>query len=868
MTEPRRAVRGRLGPYQLLHLLGAGGMGEVYRARDSRLGRDVAIKVLPEELANDQELLKRLAREARAVGQLNHPNIVAVYDVGSEDGVEYVVMELLEGETLGSKLAAGPLPIRKALEIAIQIARGLAAAHQKDIIHRDLKPDNVFITSDGRVKILDFGLAHQVRREGDLSSLSSKVTTPGTTVGTAAYMSPEQARGQVLDQRTDIFSFGILLFEMLTGKLPFGAETALETMYAILHRDPPDLRDVLPNVPPVLHRVVSHCLEKTREARFQSTNDLVFDLENCADMVWPTSTTPLPALAPPRRFPRAAWIAIAALVVVASAAFAVWQLRSPVAGDPSFRRLTFKPTLIQTARFTADGDTVVYSASRKWQPLRLNMLRIDRPESHALAIPGAELASISKSGEMAVIMNAPLLGSQVDFYPGGTLGEVPVLGGTPRQIADHVILADWTPDGRIAAWRKTEKGTYQLEMPLGHVLFTSPRLCYAMRVSPKGDQIAMNVNVDDHRSDIIVIGLDGKKRTLASAPLLARGMAWSPDGDEVWYATTPEAEQVPTVYAVTLDGHRRRVMRSPGWPWLHDISRDGTLLLGIQSTQGGILIESNGPGTETDLSWLDASILADVSPDGNQLLFTESWEGVQYKATVYMRRTDDSPAVRLGEGIALAFSPKMDFALAIRAGEKRRELILLPTGLGKTEALPNDLDTLWAGWLPDGRILINAKTAAGPRMFIQARDGSPPRPLTPPGTAIGLINPVGAGAMRPLSPDGRSLLVFDRDQHAWLFPTDGHSAPRPATGVQATDRPAGWSRDGRHIYVYPTLQMPVKMYDVDVVTGERRLLRQIAVADPDGVFRISPFLLMPDGHSFAYGYYRAASTLYTATGFQ
>ncbi|HEX8170598.1 MAG TPA: protein kinase [Thermoanaerobaculia bacterium] len=863
MTSTALTTRSQLGPYQIVKLIGVGGMGEVYRARDPRLRRDVAIKVLPTGFTTDTELVKRLEREARAISQLNHPNIVAVYDVGSQDGVEYVVMELLEGETLGTKLMGGPLSARKALEYATQIARGLAAAHEKNIIHRDLKPDNVFITKDGRVKILDFGLAHQFRGHNDLSHLSTKLTTPGTTVGTVAYMSPEQARGLTLDHRSDIFSFGVLLYELLSGRLPFEESTAFETMTAILNREATDLQELVSNLPPVLYRVVRHCMEKSPDARFQSANDLVFDLENCSEIAWTPSTTaarPL-ALQPPRRAIPWMAIAIALAAIAAAGALTFWLTRAKPEPEPSFRRLTFRPALIQSARFTADGETIVYSASRKGQPLRVHVLRTDRPESQAVAIPNAELAAVSGSGELAVILNAPLY----DWSGGGTLAQVPVLGGTPREIVNGVMRADWSPDGRLAVWRRAEKGVQQLEFPLGHVLFTSPNTVYAMRVSPKGDLIALNIAADDQTSEIVVVGLDGKKRTLASAVMFARGMAWAPDGKEVWFTTPPNAQQVPTIYAVNLAGKQRLVMRMPGWPWLHDISRDGTALITVNQTQGGIIVPADG--AERDLSWLDASILADVSVDGKKILFTESNEGVEYKSTVYMRATDDSPAVRLGEGIAVAFSPREPMVLAMRAGPKRRELLLLPTGAGKTEVVAKALDCLWAGFLPDGRILMNAQTPDGPRMFIQARDGTAPLPLTPPGTAIGAINGVGGGAIKPLSPDGQWLLVFDRDKRALLYPL-GAGAPRLAPGVQPGDRPGGWSRDGRHLYVSASMQIPAKVYDVDLVTGERKLLREFAVPDLDGVFRMGPFLLMPDGQSFAYGYYRQVSTLYTASALQ
>ncbi|HEY6141600.1 MAG TPA: WD40 repeat domain-containing serine/threonine protein kinase [Thermoanaerobaculia bacterium] len=869
MTATLLANSRRLGPYQIIELLGAGGMGEVYRAVDSRLQRSVAVKVLPRDCAKDSELLKRLEREARAIGQLNHPNVVAVYDVGSEDGVEYIVMELLEGETLGTKLRDGRLPLRKALEYATQIARGLAAAHEKNIVHRDLKPDNVFITRDGRVKILDFGLAHQLRGEHELGQGSSRLTLPGMVVGTVAYMSPEQARGQVVDRRTDIFSFGVVLYEMLSGKTPFEEGTAFETMTAIINNEAADLMESVPNLPPLLYRIVAHCLEKSPAARFQTADDLAFDLEACAEIPWgaPSGALPLPARTRQRTVMAIA-AAVAAVVVSAAALIVYREMRRTPLTELSFHRLTFKPSLIQSARFTADGETVVYSGSTGGKPLRVQMLRTDRPESQALAIPNGDLAAVSRTGEMAVILNARLF----DWSGGGVLAQVPILGGTPREVVDGVMRADWSPDGRLAVWRRTEKGLQQLEFPLGNVLYSSEQqTVFALRVSPQGDKIAIDISsTDGMKTDIVVFGLDGSRRTLTSTDVFVRGLAWTPNGKEVWFSTPRNADQLWSIYGVTLDGKERLILRTPSWPWLYDIARDGTVLLGLATFQGGIMVP-NEKGGEHDLSWLDASALADVASDGKAILFTEWNTGVKYKATVFMRSTDESSAVRLGEGIAVAFSPRGDRVLALRSGPKRRELILLPTGIGKTETLANDLDCLWAGFLPDGRIVITAQTSQGPRMFIQAADGTPPRALTPPGTAIGTILPTGAGAIKPISPDGQSLLVFDRNQRAWIVPLGSSPqsespALRPAAGVLAGEVPAGWSRDGRHVYVYHPVQMPMNVYDVDLASGERRLLREVSAPDPEGVFRISPVLLMPDGHSFAYGFYRQISVLYTASG--
>ncbi|HET6374036.1 MAG TPA: protein kinase [Candidatus Polarisedimenticolia bacterium] len=278
------AIGTRLGPYEILSPLGAGGMGEVYRARDERLRRDVAIKVLPERFASDPERLRRLQQEAQAAGALNHPNILTIYDIGTHEGVSYIVSELLEGETLRAQLAAGPITIQKALGQALQIAHGLDAAHSRGIVHRDLKPENIFITREGRMKILDFGLAKSIEPLGPSESHTNAPTVqagtePGVVLGTLGYMSPEQVRGRPTDNRSDIFSFGTILFEMLTGRHAFRCDTRADTITAILTKEPPDLAQPAGPVPPALDRIVRHCMEKEPARRFHSAHDLVFDLE-------------------------------------------------------------------------------------------------------------------------------------------------------------------------------------------------------------------------------------------------------------------------------------------------------------------------------------------------------------------------------------------------------------------------------------------------------------------------------------------------------------------------------------------------------------------------------------------------------------
>src|SRR5208337_638836 len=312
-------------PYEIVSPVGAGGMGEVYRARDTRLGRDVAIKVLPEALANDADRLRRFEQEACTIAALNHPNILGIHDIGAHDGAPFLVSEFLEGQTLREKLVSGPLPVRRALEYALGIAEGLAAAHEKGIVHRDLKPENVFVTRDGRMKVLDFGLAKLVRPEEDHEAavtLTSPATLPGMVMGTVGYMSPEQVRGEAIDPRSDIFSFGAVLYEMLTGKRAFKRETSAETMTAILREEPPALNDTGWQGPLELQRVLARCLEKNVERRFQSASDLAFAIESLSG----TST----AKSLPQPKSRRAWLpwVIAAALLMGTA---VWEIFRPTA---------------------------------------------------------------------------------------------------------------------------------------------------------------------------------------------------------------------------------------------------------------------------------------------------------------------------------------------------------------------------------------------------------------------------------------------------------------------------------------------------------------------------------------------------------
>src|SRR5438105_1436935 len=423
----------KLGPYEILAPLGAGGMGEVYRARDTRLGREVAIKVLPESFSKDPDRLRRFEQEARGASQLNHPNIVTVHDFGTHGGAPYVVQELLEGETLRERLRTGALPARKAVDYGIQVARGLAAAHEKGIVHRDLKPENLFVTSDGRVKILDFGLAKLTRpetsSEADAPTLHA-VTEPGLIMGTAGYMSPEQVRGQVADQRSDIFSFGAILYEMIAGKRAFHGETSADTMSAILKEETPELSETGRNIPAGLERIVRHCLEKNPAQRFHSAGDLAFDLEALTGISASGSKSGAQAAVKETRnaeLPRKL-AGVAGLVVLTAAMIALgwWLGRGSGAAAPAeYQQITFRTGSIGSARFAPDGS-IVYDASWEGGQRRVYLARTDDNGSRELGLKDAELLSISRTGELAIRLNTVFRGGYARV---GTLARVPQNGG-------------------------------------------------------------------------------------------------------------------------------------------------------------------------------------------------------------------------------------------------------------------------------------------------------------------------------------------------------------------------------------------------------------------------------------------------------
>ena len=850
----------RLGPYEILAPIGAGGMGEVYRARDERLKRDVAIKVLPASYSQDADRLRRFEQEAQSAGGLNHPNITAVYDLGSHDGAPYIVTELLEGETLRARLSGGAIVVRKATDYAVQIAKGLAAAHEKGIVHRDLKPENLFLTNDGRVKILDFGLAKLTQMEsgsGPQTNLPTAAgTEPGVVMGTLGYMAPEQVKGKPADQRSDIFSFGAILYEMLAGQRAFHRDSAAETMSAILREEPPDLSATNKNVAPGLERIVRHCLEKNPEERFYSMRDVAFDLEALSGLSAPQTG----AVAVHETAKRPSWLAVAAAVVATGfvcGAFALVAVRK--AGDrppPSFRQLTFRRGQVFSARFAPDGQTIMYTAAWDDRPMEIFVGRPESPESRPFGLVGGEVMSISKSGDMAVSLDRTTGNA---FRRTGTLAQLSVAGGAaPREILKEVEWADWGPDGKSMAIVRVVPGKMRIEYPIGKVLYETSAWVGHLRVSPDGKLVAFidHPTPGDDGGSVAVVDLEGKKKVLTEPFATAQGLAWSPAG-EVWF-TAALVGGNRALYAATTSGGARLKVRVPGSLTLQDISRDGKFLVSRDSSRNEMIAIPKGETKERSLTWLDWSLPAAFSPDGKTVLFSESGEGGGAGYSVYVRKTDGSPAVRLGEGSTQDLSPDGEWALAIIHSASDPQLVAYPTGAGEAKVFPKDgVAVFSASFLPpDGKqiVITGGEHGHGSRLYLRDFAGGKPRPLTPEGySGLGIS-----------APDGKWTIVRGPDRRRYLYPIAG-GEPTPIPGVEPRDGIDQRSADGRYLFIHRNGETPLKTYRLEIATGKKELWRTIVPSDPAGVWSLGG-APTPDGESYLYGFIRTLSDLYLVEG--
>ena len=533
----------RLGPYEILGPLGSGGMGEIYRARDPRLGREVAIKVLPVSFSRDPERLRRFEQEARAVGALNHPNILAIYDVGTHDSVPYLVTELLEGVTLRDRLRDGPLPTRKAVDYAIQIAEGLAAAHEKGIVHRDLKPDNVFTSNDGRAKILDFGLAKLSEPESHDKTVThldvGPQTSEGVMLGTAGYMSPEQVRGQKADRRSDIFSFGALLYEMLSGQRAFHRSTGADTASAILKEEPPDLIATGRNIPMTLDRIVRHCLEKNPEERFQSARDLAFHLESLSSV---SDVGPQTFQETKPKF-RLGWV-LAGLALLILTGTAFWWSRSHAQSAPaaiSFLRLSDFAGIEDSPAFSPDGKSVAFVSDSTGSRQVWIRLLAGGPPLQITRGDGDHLDPRWSQDSASIIYYTPPPEGDAQ----GTLWEISALGGAPRRLSSAMSSADTSHDGKyLAFFRLNGK---QMELVNSNRDGSNPKLVSSAvanfsyrqpRWSPDDKTIAYLHSLENWADDAYLVpATGGTPRLVTHDNTLMSGLAWTPDGRRLVYSS-------------------------------------------------------------------------------------------------------------------------------------------------------------------------------------------------------------------------------------------------------------------------------------------------------------------------------------------
>ena len=794
--------------YRIEAKLGAGGMGVVYRALDTHLDRSVAVKVLPSTAVANADRRARFSQEAKSASALSNRHIVTIFDIdtGQVDGqpVDFIAMEYVAGKTLDRLIGRKGIRLNEAIGYAIQIADGLAAAHSAGIVHRDLKPANIIVNEHGEVKILDFGLAKLTEiEEPDVFAVTQSVhldaalrTEAGTIIGTVAYMSPEQADGHTVDARSDIFAFGAVLYEMITGKRAFTGDSKLSTLASVLHSEPVPLSHLGPGIPRDVERIISRCLRKDPQRRWQSMADIKVALEDVLDELASGKLAPsdggTAAVQPKRNIGVLLWPGVILLALLAGG-YASWRFLKPV--QPTFERMTYRRGEIQSAKFSPDGQTVVFSAQWASEPANIFSMRPGSREYRPLDLPEGRILAISSTGEMAVLLGPATNGT------GGTLARVPLSGGAPREILENVNDADWSPDGSTLAVSRTVGGKNRIEYPIGTVRYENDgRSPEFLRVSPKGDLIAF-FEYDNDAGDytVTVLDMNGKKRALSHGWQAPGGLAWSPDGGEIWFGGA-KAGGEPALRAVTLAGKERLVVETPASMLVDDITRDQAgdrqaggkkVLFTVVDSRLGISALAPGAKQESDLSWFDGSQVYDISADGKTILFVEQSYGEARNPAIYIRKTDGSQAVRLGDGNRPALSPDGKFVACILNDGPKTELSLLPTGPGEARVFSTPgMHYESVEWFPDGqKLLFTGNEPNRPmRTYLQDTRGGAPVPVTPEGVVASRV-----------SPDGKYVTEVAGGKLN-LLPIAG-GAPKPGLDVEAGEAVIRWSADGRYLFL-------------------------------------------------------------------
>ncbi len=858
----------RLGPYEIVSPLGAGGMGEVYKAKDTRLDRMVAVKVLPEDLAKNPEALARFEREAKAVAALNHPNITGIFDIGRVGGTAYAVMELLEGETLGTRLLKGALSPRVAIELAAQMAQGLAAAHDKGVIHRDLKPENLWITTEGRLKILDFGLAKQIAPtgRGSQSFLATEAVSPGHVLhteegmimGTMGYMSPEQVRGETVDARSDIFSFGVVLFEMLTGQKAFTRDTPSDTMAAILRDDPPESDESGKTMPPALRRIVDHCLEKIPARRFHDAQDLAFALESAAA---PSSTSNAPSAAPfstQNRKTTRTWAVLVALAILI-AGLAGWALRGGRAAEPEFQQLTFRRGNVLRARFTPDGQSVYYSATWDGEPARMFRMKADGGEATLFGPPKADFLAVGKDGQVLFLQKAEGWGST---STPGTLSLLSSEGSEPRALAPDCSSADMAPDGSIAAAFSTSARASHLEWPLGTKVLELAGQIRDVHIAPDGRRVAFWV-VENRGYTAMVLDRQSKAKVLATF-VGADGLCWSPDSRSL-LACLPNypGAQTNGLVAIGLNGSTSLLRTESSLAVLHEARPDGALLW--EREMWGNEVQTGGPGRQSRrIALSKGTTAAALSRDGRKILLDNTL-GLGARETTNTLVWDETGTAPLNLGQVAGADISPDSAWILAWDFQKRQLSKVPLGMG----LPKVIPLPWK----DPNLLSIRFGADADQIIALSKEGPATATLESldlrSGTTKLLMKAEDVARIKNQvrHPTDSGLMLVAREDGT-LFTLDlrtGQTKPL-APKLGEGDTLTGWTTDGGLILRRPgTFEIPLEQMDPE--SGVRRPWMVLKPTDTTGLIRIDNLFVSKNQQTMVFNYVRVTeSNLFVVKG--
>jgi eukaryotic-like serine/threonine-protein kinase len=768
-----------IGGYEIVSPLGAGGMGEVYRALDPRLHRDVAIKVLSPQLVNDPVALARFEREATSVAKLSHPNVLSIFEFGKDAGTVFVVTELVEGETLRARLADGAIAPRRAVGYALQIARGIGAAHARGIVHRDLKPENVMITREDHVKILDFGLAKSVESgDADMTRGASLATSAGTVLGTFGYMAPEQVRGLAVDQRADIFAFGAVLFEMLSGERAFKGETAADTMSAILTKDPPDLDSARLSIPAGLDRVVRRCVEKSPDLRFQSASDLAFALETLSSVSsWPSVTTSgvaaaIPAAPPARRGPIAwlPWLAAGALI---GAGVMWWARPSARPGESSwasFTRITDAAGEETSPSMSPDGTTVVYSVhvDKSWD---IYAQRVGGHNSTAiLHDPDRDERAPAYSPD----------GASIAFHDANGAGGVFIAGATGesvRRLTDFGFDPAWSPDGKFIAFgaeevdnpssRKGDSAIYIVDVSGGAPRKVVEGDAVQPSWSPAGDRLVYWSNTGGQRDIFTVAAAGGARVAVTDDAAIDWSPVWSPDGKFIYFASDRGGDM--NLWRVPVDASTGRTAGSPE-----------PVTVGVQAT-------ASQPS---------------FSKDGKRLAFRSRVSStnpvaIPFDPTTLRAGTPFLLDTRNNIRVPSDVSPDNKQLAYFSIGERQEDLFVGPVDgpmRRVTDDAPRDRAPMFT---PDGKSLIFYSTRDNNwTLWSVGVDGGNLRKIASP--PVGTVYPI-------LSPKGDAIVFTGQnsdDLYRVPFPNPSDAVPVKFSGTSIGDHflnATNWSPDGTRL---------------------------------------------------------------------